>query len=179
MILAQWDITKRCNLHCKHCRVEFRSTTNELSLSAGKALLDQLYQLGIELLVVSGGEPLLRRDILDLIEYAQKFQVLTITSNGTLIDSNMAHELSRFTNLRISLSLDGIGDTHDHFRGMHGTFEKVMNALKLLTKYEVKKSIRCTLSQLNFKDAFQLVEVAARHSVSFLEIRSVIPKLAK
>lgn len=174
-MLAQWDITQKCNLRCKHCRREFRSPIDELSLSEGKELLDQLYQLGVELLVISGGEPFLRQDIFELVEYAQKFRGVTITSNGTLINSKIAHKLSRFTNLRISLSLDGIDNTHDYLRGEYGTFEKVINSLEVLVQHGIERSIRCTLSRLNLQDASRLIEVVSQYNISFVEIRSVIP----
>ena len=114
--LAQWDVNNRCNLNCKHCRVWKKNDVTELSLKEAKGLIAQLHYLGVKQLILSGGEPFLRKDIFDLIEYSKKFKKLVITTNGTLLNEEHLDIIKR-NKINLIFSIDGAtSDEHNHFR---------------------------------------------------------------
>ena len=136
--IAQWDINNECNLNCKHCRVSEKNDNEKMSLNEAKNLLAQCWYNGITMLNLSGGEPFLRKDIFDILDYAGKFEDIVITTNGTLLDENKCKKLSTYNNIKLSISLDGLEETHDKFRRRKGAFKKVIDTLPLLNKYNIK-----------------------------------------
>ena len=133
--IAQWDINNECNLNCKHCRVSEKNDNEKMSLNEAKNLLAQCWYNGITMLNLSGGEPFLRKDIFDILDYAGKFEDIVITTNGTLLNENKCKKLSTYNNIKLSISLDGLEETHDKFRRRKGAFKKVIDTLPLLNKY--------------------------------------------
>lgn len=173
---AQWDITGRCNLRCQHCRAWKLLTEKELSTEEGKDLLSQLYDLKIQVLNFSGGEPFLRKDIFKLMDYAKDFPLLTITTNGTsLLDKKYIKMLKPFKNIRISLSLDGLEKFHDNFRQVSGTFKKALAAVRNLTEESIRISIRFTLTSLNENEAEPLFDLVSKYKIESFNIRAVLP----
>lgn len=173
--IAQWDINNSCNLNCKHCRVSKKQISEgELTLKEGKELLAQLWYNGITMLNISGGEPFLRKDLFEILEYARKFEDIVITTNCTLIDEEKAKKLAEFPNTRLSISLDGMDEIHDSFRQKKGTFKKVIETLPILKKYNVPFSIRYTLSTETMNDAEKVLELVAKKGACDFNIRRVI-----
>jgi radical SAM protein with 4Fe4S-binding SPASM domain len=174
--LVQWDITSRCNLSCKHCRLGFSpNVLQELGTDEGLNLLSQVIESKAPLLNFSGGEPFLRNDLFVLLNHVfPLFKEITITTNATLLDQDIVEKLRRYKNLRLSISLDNVGDAHDDFRGVRGVFEKVVGALHLLRENQVRFSIRYTVSVLT-KSPFDVVMLAKKFNAENLDIRSVIP----
>jgi len=114
-----WNVTKACNLRCIHCyaSADNNPAENELTTEEGFKLLEDLSSFGCPVVLFSGGEPLVRPDILDLIHRAVQLGLRAVLStNGTLIDENMAKELKKFGLSYVGISLDGIGEVHDRFR---------------------------------------------------------------
>ena len=115
-----WNMTKRCNLRCVHCYARAEGETyagDELSTSEGKKLIDDLARFGAPVMLFSGGEPLLREDLPELIEYAtQKGMRAVISTNGTLITEEKAKVFAKFSLSYIGVSIDGIGSVNDTFR---------------------------------------------------------------
>lgn len=102
-MVAQWDINDDCNLNCKHCRVLDKNTKEkELTLEQAKSLLSQLYYCGTTKLNLSGGEPFLRKDLFDILDYTTKFDDIVITTNCTLINEKIAERLAQYPNVRLS-----------------------------------------------------------------------------
>jgi Fe-coproporphyrin III synthase len=159
-----WNVTRRCNLKCVHCysRSEDRDFGGELSLEDGKILIDDLARFGSPVILFSGGEPLIRPDIFDLIRHATGSGLRAVVStNGTLINELMAERLKQIGLSYVGISLDGLGSRHDSFRGMAGTFLKVMNAIKNCMNMGLKVGLRFTITRRNFEDIsgiFDLVE---------------------
>ncbi|MFH1840840.1 MAG: PEP-utilizing enzyme, partial [Candidatus Shapirobacteria bacterium] len=173
---AQWDITGKCNLRCRHCRAWKLPIEKELSTEGGKNLLSQLYDLKIQVLNFSGGEPFLRKDIFKLLDYAKDFPLLTITTNGTLfLDKEYIKMLKPFKNVRVSLSLDGLEKFHDNFRRVSGTFKKAITAVKNLTEESIRTSIRFTLTNLNENEAEPLFDFISKYKIESFNIRAVLP----
>ena len=83
--IAQWDVNNECNLNCKHCRVSERNDSDKLSLKEAKELLSELWYNGVTMLNLSGGEPFLRKDIFEILDYTKKFTDIVITSSGIFL----------------------------------------------------------------------------------------------
>ncbi len=172
--IAQWDINNECNLNCKHCRVSEKNDNEKMSLNEAKNLLAQCWYNGITMLNLSGGEPFLRKDIFDILDYAGKFEDIVITTNGTLLNENKCKKLSTYNNIKLSISLDGLEETHDKFRRRKGAFKKVIDTLPLLNKYNIKYAIKYTLSKETSKDAIELLNFIAKIGAKEFNVRRVI-----
>ncbi|MGO9569153.1 MAG: 12,18-didecarboxysiroheme deacetylase [Desulfomonilaceae bacterium] len=159
-----WNVTRRCNLRCVHCysQSEDRGYSGELSSDEGKRLIDDLAGFGSPVILFSGGEPLIRPDILDLIRYATlQGRRAVLSTNGTLITPALAEKLKKIGLSYVGISLDGLQETHDAFRGFPGTFARVMAAIKNCQDAGLKVGLRFTINRRNFQDIrgiFDLVE---------------------
>lgn len=174
-LIAQWDVNNDCNLNCKHCRVlEKNKKAPQLTLKEAKELLAQLYYCGITKLNLSGGEPFIRKDIFEILDYAQRFEDIVITTNCTLLDEAKCKKLAQYPNTRLSISLDGMETIHDEFRGKKGTFKKVVDTLPILKQNNIKYSIRYTLSRDTIKDAKDVLKLAAENGAQDFNTRRVI-----
>ncbi|MFZ8832047.1 MAG: 12,18-didecarboxysiroheme deacetylase [Thermodesulfobacteriaceae bacterium] len=159
-----WNVTKACNLRCIHCyaSADNRPAENELTTEEGFRLLEDLAQFGCPVVLFSGGEPLVRPDIFDLIAYAVRLGLRAVLStNGTLIDHALAKELKKLGLSYVGISLDGIGEVHDRFRGSKGCFEKVIQAIENCLRVGLKVGLRFTINKLNAEEipkVFDFVE---------------------
>jgi len=132
--MVSYSITTKCNLKCKHCyssSVE-QAAPDELSTEEALHLVDDLSRWGIGLLIIDGGEPLCREDLLDIVRYASSKGIrTTIGSNGTLIDEVMAKKMLDAGVMAVAISVDGVdGATHDSFRGVNGAFEQTLRGIE-------------------------------------------------
>lgn len=159
-----WNITQRCNLKCVHCysHSEDKKYSNELSTDEGVQLLDDLAGFGSPVVLFSGGEPLIRPDLLKLIQHATVSGVRAVLStNGTLIDETMATKLKDIGLSYVGISLDGLQKVHDSFRGVDGTFERVLRAINNCKAAGLKVGLRFTINKRNFQEIdgiFDLVD---------------------
>jgi Fe-coproporphyrin III synthase len=159
-----WNVTRRCNLKCVHCysRSEDREYGGELSHEEGKALIDDLSSFGSPVMLFSGGEPLIRPDILDLIRYAAgRGMRAVVSTNGTLITPRLAGKLKEIGLSYVGISLDGLEPVHDAFRGVSGSFSRVMAAIGNCQDAGLKVGLRFTINRRNYEDIpgiFDLVE---------------------
>ena len=132
--MVSYSITTKCNLKCKHCYSSSvnQSAPDELSTEEAFGLMDDLSRWGIGLLIIDGGEPLCREDILDVVKYASSKGIrTTIGSNGTLIDEAMARKMLDAGVMSVAISVDGAdAQTHDSFRGISGTFEQTLKGVE-------------------------------------------------
>lgn len=159
-----WNVTKACNLRCIHCyaKADNSPDPDELTTKEGFKLLEDLSEFGCPVILFSGGEPLIRPDILDLIQKGVKSGLrVVISTNGVLIDEVMAKELKKLGVSYVGISLDGWKEVHDKFRGVKGSFEKVIYAVEACIRENLKVGLRFTMSKLNAKEipkVFDLVE---------------------
>ncbi len=159
-----WNVTRRCNLKCVHCysRSEDIGYKGELPFEEGRALIDDLARFGSPVILFSGGEPLLRTDILDLIRYAVKTgRRAVVSTNGTLITSSLAERLKKIGLSYVGISVDGLEHVHDSFRGIPGSFARAMEAIEHCQDVGLKVGLRFTINKRNFQDIpgiFDLVE---------------------
>ena len=159
-----WNVGQRCNLKCIHCysRSQDKEYSGELSTEEGKQLLDDLAAFGCPVILFSGGEPLMRPDLLELVGYARGLGLrAVISSNGTLIKQNMAAELKSLGLSYVGISLDGLRETHDRFRGVKGAFDMALDGLRVCKEAGIKVGLRFTINRKNSQDIpgiFELLE---------------------
>ncbi|MHA3772482.1 radical SAM protein [Verrucomicrobiota bacterium sgz303538] len=175
--IVVWNITRRCNLRCAHCYSDSTSRhyPGELSLDQCRAVIDDLAGYQVPGLLFSGGEPLIHPHFYELAGHAHDRGLrLTLSTNGTLIDQVTAHRLKWLGFAYVGISLDGIGATHDEFRGRIGAFEKTVAAFRHLREVGQKTGLRLTLTQhtisdldriLDFIEAEQIQRVCFYHLV--------------
>ncbi|HEX6597719.1 MAG TPA: radical SAM protein, partial [Gemmatimonadaceae bacterium] len=150
-----WNVGRRCNLHCVHCYSdsENRAYPGELTTDEGRALLDDLAAFGVPVLLLSGGEPLMRPDVFELIEHARAAGLrTTLSTNGTLITREVAARLRALEVSYVGISLDGIGATNDMFRGHKGAFDKAMAGFRNCKAVGQRVGLRMTLTRRNARD---------------------------
>jgi heme d1 biosynthesis radical SAM protein NirJ len=150
-----WNLIRRCNLTCKHC-YSISADTNfpgELSYEQVCTVMDDLKAFRVPVLILSGGEPLLRPDIYDIAKRgkAQGFYV-GLSSNGTLIDEHNIDRIAECDFNYVGVSLDGLGATHDKFRRLVGAFEASLKGIRLCRDLGLKIGVRFTMTQDNAHD---------------------------
>lgn len=159
-----WNMTRRCNLRCVHCYAQAKDIEfeNELSTEEGKNLIDDLAIFGSPVILFSGGEPTLRKDLPELAAYArEKGMRAVISTNGTLIDRDLAKRLKDVGLSYVGVSLDGIRETNDRFRGVKGAFDAALRGLHNCQEEGIKVGLRFTINKQNVKDIpaiFDLLE---------------------
>ncbi|MGP4078808.1 TIGR04053 family radical SAM/SPASM domain-containing protein [Pseudalkalibacillus sp. R45] len=159
-----WEVTRACALKCLHCRAEaqYRRDPRELTLEEGKNLIDQIYEMDNPMLVFTGGDPLMRTDLYDLIEYAVKKGVrVSMTPSATPKVTKKAMEKAKRAGLsRWAFSVDGPNkEIHDHFRGTRGSFDLTMNAIQYLHELELPLQINTVVSKYNIDYLEEMVEL--------------------
>ena len=153
--IVVWNVTKRCNLRCVHCYSDSddRSASGELTTSEGLSLVDDLAAFQVPSLLFSGGEPLLRRDLSVLLERAARRGVRSVIStNGTLIGRDAAAMLRENGVTYVGISLDGMEETNDRFRGSKGAFRRAMRGFDACRRAGVRTGLRLTLTRHNVQD---------------------------
>ena len=159
-----WNITQQCNLKCVHCYAHAKATGghDELTTQQGKALIDDLVQFGVPVLLFSGGEPLVRKDLPDLAAYAvQKGMRAVISTNGTLIGADTARILKDIGLSYVGISLDGMEEINDRFRGVRGAFDAALEGIKNCQAAGIKVGLRFTINKFNvgeIPNIFKLIE---------------------
>ncbi len=150
-----WNVGRRCNLRCVHCYSHSRNQeyTGELTHEEGIRLIDDLAQFGAPVLLFSGGEPLMRPDILDLIAHARARGMRAVLStNGTLITPDLAEKLKEFGLSYVGVSLDGLEETNDRFRGVKGAFASALEGIRNCRAAGIKVGLRFTMNRRNAQD---------------------------
>ncbi len=159
-----WNVTRRCNLKCVHCYAHARDRLfdNELTNQEGRRLIDDLAQFGVPVLLFSGGEPLVRPDLPELAAYAvEKGMRAVISTNGTLITPQMAHTLKQIGLSYVGISLDGMEEINDRFRGVKGAYRQALAGIRNCQEAGIKVGLRFTINRFNVNEipgVFQLLE---------------------
>jgi len=164
-----WEITNRCNLHCRHCLSAdlMHSCTGELDFERCCAFIDELDRINVFQINFGGGEPFLREDFLDILEYAQRKGITTcVSTNGTLLNEAIVRKLLKMDLLYIQVSLDGAGlDTNDQIRGA-GTFRRIIHGIELLVERGFPHlSTNTVVTAINFREIGQIYELGRRYGV--------------
>ncbi|ADZ69002.1 heme d1 biosynthesis radical SAM protein NirJ [Polymorphum gilvum] len=148
-----WNLTRRCNLRCRHCYTTSADVPfpGELSHDEAMAVLDDLKAFGIPALILSGGEPLSRFDFFELAERARdlKFRHLALSTNGTRLAGANADRVAGLGFDYVGISLDGIGATNDWFRGIDGAFAEALAGVRACKERGIKVGLRFTITADN------------------------------
>ncbi|MDP3844367.1 MAG: heme d1 biosynthesis radical SAM protein NirJ [Oxalobacteraceae bacterium] len=157
-----WNLIRRCNLTCKHCYSisADKDFAGELSTTEVYGVMDDLRGFGVPVLILSGGEPLLREDIYDLARRAKELGFYVgLSTNGTLIDESNIERIAAIGFDYVGISLDGLRETHDIFRRKQGAFDASLHGVKLCRDAGIKIGVRFTLTQDNAKDLPALLKL--------------------
>jgi 12,18-didecarboxysiroheme deacetylase len=171
-----WNMGRRCNLHCVHCYAQSQDIEykDELTTRQGKDLIDDLAEFGSPVILFSGGEPLMRKDMPELAQYAtSKGMRAVISTNGTLIDEKTAKVLKEIGLSYVGVSLDGMRETNDKFRGMKGAFDAALQGMRNCKKEGIKVGLRLTINKKNAADIpaiFDLLEEEGIPRVCFYHL---------
>ncbi len=156
-----WNVTRRCNLDCIHCYSDSHNEEypGELTEEEAKRMIDDLAGFNVPALLLSGGEPLIRKDIFELAKYARGQGLrLTLSTNGTLIDSKMAGKIKDTGFSYVGISFDGIGEINDKFRGMEGAFDLAWRGVRNCMEVGQKVGLRLTLTRRNYEDLHNIFD---------------------
>lgn len=177
--LIAWEITRNCNLTCAHCRA---SATHgpyegELDTHAAYTLLDQIAKVGEPIVILTGGEPLLRDDIFEIARYGtQKGLRMVMAPNGTLLNPRVARQLVDAGIKRISVSLDGASAvSHDEFRGVEGAFDGALNGIKAAKDAGLEFQINTTITKSNLDEIPAIQELAENLGAAAHHIFLLVP----
>ncbi len=157
-----WNLIRRCNLTCKHCYSISADTDfpGELSTEEIYTVMDDLKSFNVPVLILSGGEPLLRPDIFEISKRAKEMGFYVgLSSNGTLITENNIENIAAIGYDYVGVSLDGLRETHDVFRRKQGSFDEALNGIRLCRDRGIKVGMRFTLTQDNAEELPQLLEL--------------------
>lgn len=166
--IVVWNSTQRCNLKCLHCYAQAQNTIfpGELSTEEGKAFIQDLADFGVPALLFSGGEPLLRDDILELASWASKLGIRAVFStNGTLIKDGLAERIVEVGLAEVGISIDGLGPINDRFRGHKGAFEAALQGIRSLVALGQRVSLRLTITKHNFGEIPAIFDLVERENI--------------
>lgn len=171
-----WNMTRACNLKCVHCYAHAvdKSKDKELTTKEAQTMIDDLAAFGAPVILFSGGEPLMRRDLITLAHYAvDKGMRAVISTNGTLITKGKAKELKDVGLSYVGVSLDGMEEVNDHFRGKKGAFKDAMAGIRNCQDVGLKVGLRFTVNRMNADEVpriFDLIEEANIPRVCFYHL---------
>ena len=174
-----WNCTQRCNLFCSHCYSASDKAKGKAELTTDEArrLIEDVASFGAPVLLFSGGEPLMRLDILELIDFGHKCGIRTVLStNGTMIDKKTADELARLGLGYAGISLDAADPAvNDRFRGRKGAFEKAMNGIRNCMAAGVKTGIRFTMTRKNISQLDAIFDMVKTEGIPRICFYHLVP----
>jgi 12,18-didecarboxysiroheme deacetylase len=163
-----WNVGQRCNLKCIHCysQSQNKEYPGELSNAEGRGLIEDLARFGSPVILFSGGEPLLRKDLLILAQMAtDRGMRAVISTNGTLITTKMAGELKRIGLSYVGVSLDGMQQTNDRFRGVEGAFAAALRGIRNCQEAGIKVGLRFTINRRNALDIPEIFDLLEKENI--------------
>lgn len=170
-------ITWSCNYKCSHCNVSCPREPRRdlLTIDEDKKILDELAEMGVCHLIITGGEPFLNKNFYEILEYAtSKGLGVSVTTNGSLITPEVANELSKYETLTVIVSLDGMSHAHDSIRGV-GSFDKAINAITILASAHINTVINTTLSKRNVNELADMLRLIKKLGVNSLTLGGLNP----
>ncbi len=163
-----WNITRRCNLKCVHCYAHAKDQVfpDELSTEEGKRVIEDLAAFGSPVMLFSGGEPLMRPDLTELAAYAvEKGMRAVISTNGTLITPDVAQRLKNIGLSYVGISLDGLDEVNDRFRGVKGAFKMALDGISACQEAGIKVGLRFTMNRLNAGEISPIFDLLEKHDI--------------
>ena len=165
-----WNCTRACNLKCRHCYAgngeEGSGIRDEMRGDEARTMIDDLASFGCPVLLFSGGEPCLRPDLVDLMGYAKdRGMRVVLSTNGTLITSELAARFASVGLSYVGVSLDGLKPTHDLFRGVSGAFEQALAGIRNAKAAGIKVGLRMTLNRGNWREVPAIFGLMKREGI--------------
>ncbi len=163
-----WNVTRACNLKCVHCyaRAVDRTYEKELNHEQGLSLIDDMEAFGVPVVLFSGGEPLMRPDLVELANYAvSKGMRAVISTNGTLINKDKARELKEVGLSYVGVSLDGMEEINDRFRGRKGAFKDAMAGIMNCQEAGLKVGLRFTINRMNTAEVPRIFDLLEEYRI--------------
>lgn len=163
-----WNVTRACNLHCMHCYAgaDKRPGDRELTREEALDVMDDLSDFGSPVILFSGGEPLMRPDLLDLADYAvNKGMRAVISTNGTLITRGRARELKEVGLSYVGVSLDGMEEVNDRFRLKKGAFRDALKGIHHCREAGLKVGLRFTISSMNMGEISSIFDLLEKEDI--------------
>ncbi|MDP4143416.1 MAG: putative heme d1 biosynthesis radical SAM protein NirJ2 [Bacillota bacterium] len=177
-MIVSWNTTNKCNLTCSHCyRDAGEKYKEELNTEEAKTLISQIARAGFKVMIFSGGEPLMREDIFELIEYAAKLGLRPVMgTNGTLITKKIAKRLKEVGTAAVGISLDSLDyKKHDEFRGYDGAFRDTVKAMINCYELGLRFQVHTTVMDWNKEEIISIADFAAAIGASGYHIFFLIP----
>ncbi|MEL3972787.1 TIGR04053 family radical SAM/SPASM domain-containing protein [Rossellomorea oryzaecorticis] len=175
-----WELTRACELHCLHCRAEaqYKRHPLELDFEEGKKLIDDIYEMNNPMLVFTGGDPLMRPDVYDIVSYAiQRGVRVSMTPSATPNVTKESIEKAKEVGLaRWAFSLDGpTAEVHDHFRGTSGSFDLTMNAINYIHELQLPLQINTVISRYNVDMLEEMAELVEELNCVLWSVFFLVP----
>ncbi|MBN2039730.1 MAG: radical SAM protein [Spirochaetes bacterium] len=164
-----WSTTRTCNLKCVHCYTDSdnKKYDNELTTDEGLQLINDLASFKVPSLLFSGGEPLMRKDLFTLLEKAAVKNIRpVISTNGTLIDKDASKSIKDSGVVYVGISLDGMEEVNDHFRGVKGAFSKAMKGFENCRAAGQRVGLRLTLTRRNYQDLDKIFDFIEKEQIN-------------
>lgn len=178
--IAIWEVTQACDLACVHCRACAQPKRHplELSTNEGKRLIDQVAEMNIPVFVLTGGDPIKRPDLFELIQYATQIGVrVSLTPSATpLLTRDTINRLQQCGLARLAVSLDGSNrEVHDAFRGMAGSFDRTMEAIEWANAAGLPVQINTTFSRRNYEDFDSIAKLVEQKKIALWSVFFLVP----
>jgi AdoMet-dependent heme synthase len=178
--IAIWEVTQACDLACVHCRASAQPDRDpfELSTNEGKQLIDQIAALNVPVFVLTGGDPIKRPDLFDLIAHARSVGVrVSLTPSATpLLTKDMVIRLKEAGLARLAVSMDGASAaTHDAFRGMSGSFARTLDAVRWASEIGLPVQINTTFSRRNIDEIDEIVALMESLEITLWSVFFLVP----
>lgn len=175
--MVAWDCSRKCNLHCVHCGAVKERYDKELTTEQIKKLIDKLAVMKVRFFGATGGEPLLRNDLIEVLGYAVKKGIRTgFATNGFFIDKKIAKKIKEAGISSMQISLDGTKEIHNKIRGNNLSFRKAVEAIKNLQDENIKiVSVATTVTPMNFENLKELKKVLLSLKVKRWRICVIMP----
>ncbi len=171
-----WDITYRCNMRCRHCLIEDEFSATEMSLDEVERVMRELRRMKVFNITFSGGEPLLRGDLLDILGIASKLNFgIRLSTNGLLLSDNLLEKMGSLDVYCIQISLDGVGESHDTLRNFKGAYVRAVDALRRASDSGFYTIMSTMITSHNYREIGDLFDLAVSIGVSSFKLNTFIP----
>lgn len=163
-----WNCTRTCNLKCEHCYAGSDAKKyDQLSTEEAKVMIDDLAAFGAPVILFSGGEPCVRPDLLELMQYAKDAGMrVVISTNGTLITPEKAEAFAQVGLSYVGVSFDGDESTHDMFRGVKGSYQAALEGLRNAKAAGIKVGLRFTINKHNWREINDIFDLMQREGIN-------------
>ena len=172
-----WDITYACNLECKHCLVSAGNQLDEeMDLEEIKHIFNQIVEMKVFDVCFLGGEPLMRKDFFQILEYASESNIsVTFSTNGMLVDNRVIRRLEDLKVFRVQVSLDGLEETHNALRGVASSYQTAVRAIERLVESGIRVIVSTTVNKTNLYELDELLQLAISLGAASFKVIPFMP----